>query len=86
MMELYEEKVELNRQRLWEEEAQLEIGRLKLQINVLQEKLSRALENNKKLRDEREELCQVRKVVLSDIQDKLILFPIMISFRQESRL
>jgi hypothetical protein len=51
MMELYEEKVERNRQRLWEEDAQLE-------INILQEKLSRALENNKKLCEERNELCQ----------------------------
>jgi hypothetical protein len=86
MMEMYEEKVERKRQRLWEEDTQLEIGRLKLQINNLQKKLSRALEENKKLREERNELCQVRQVALRHIRDIFISFPLMLSFRQESGL
>jgi predicted RNase H-like nuclease (RuvC/YqgF family) len=63
--EVYRADLERNRQRLREEDAELEIGRLTRHINVLQENLKSEITKNVKLREDLNELRQVRQPSLS---------------------
>lgn len=64
---MYDADLERNRHRLWEEDAEREIGRLTRLINILQDSLSSEVTKNAGLREDLDELREVRQAVLSHI-------------------
>jgi hypothetical protein len=66
--EVYKADLERNRHYLREDDAELEIGRLTRHINILQEDLSSEFAKNAQLREDLNELHQVRQAALSFLQ------------------
>lgn len=64
--EVYKADLERNRQRLREEDAELEIERLTRHINVLQENLKSEITKNAELHEDLNELRQVKSVLAQE--------------------
>ncbi|XP_023714776.1 uncharacterized protein LOC111868404 [Cryptotermes secundus] len=64
--ERYDADLERNRHRLWEEDAEREIGRLTRLINILQDNLSDEVRKNAKLREDLDELHEVKSTLTEE--------------------